>query len=380
VAIIVRIFWPTSAVVGESLLRFSEELVRQGHQVSVITQDHSKIKSHLHEHHRGEGIKFYLAKAFTTSASRLLSRVLDAIFFMFWVIFGLIRVRPNRVYVSTDPPVIVPFIVALYCKIFRAEYIYHLQDIHPEAANIIIPMKDWVFKTLIFIDSITMRGAHSIISITQEMAEESRRRSKTQSPIYILDNPSVSFQNIKIRKKKIKGFAFCGNAGRLQRIPLVLEAIEQYFKQGGTLPFVFAGGGVYADQLKSMNDLHEQFIYHGLVSADEAAQINADYEWALLPIDDKVTRFAFPSKLSSYVVSGAKVMAISSEETSVAHWVRDHKVGVVVQPDVDQLTEKFFEIEKGSRFFALFSSNRRALKRKFDFDVFTQTLMRIILS
>ncbi|WP_107851303.1 glycosyltransferase [Oceanimonas marisflavi] len=379
VAVINRSFWPVYPVIGEALLRFAEGASTKGHSVSVIMQDHAGIKARLAKEKRGKGVRFYPAKALTTSASGVLLRAFDAVFFMFWVLAVLLWIRPQKVYVSTDPPVVVPFIVMLYSRLFGAEYIYHLQDIHPEAANVVIPVNKWVYKTLLKMDALTMRKAKCLITITEQMATEIQARSGTTVPIHILDNPAVSFDGIDTTKPKISGFSFCGNAGRLQRIPLVLNAIETYLVRGGQLAFSFAGGGVYADLLKAFSERFEHFHYHGQVTPTEAAQINADYSWALLPIEDDVTRFAFPSKSSSYVFSGANILAVCGEHTGVAQWVKENRVGLVVQPEVEALAGIFSDIESGVVNEAGDQNAREILKARLRFEVFVDALDKIVL-
>ena len=301
IAIINRSFWPIYPVIGEALLRFAEGAAKKEHFVSVIMQDHVGIKGKLAGSGRGEGIRFFTIKALTTSASGVFLRAFDALFFMLWVIVALLWVRPRRVYVSTDPPVVVPFVVMIYSQCFGAEYVYHVQDIHPEATNVILPVNKWIYKFLLKMDALSMRRAKRLITITDQMAKEIRLRSRTRTDVNVLANPAVSFNGVDTSKPKTLGFSFCGNAGRLQRIPLVLGAIETYFQRGGSLDFTFAGGGVYATHLKDFSERFSNFYYRGLVSSTEAAQINVHYTGALLPIEDELTRFSFPSKSSSSV-------------------------------------------------------------------------------
>jgi glycosyltransferase involved in cell wall biosynthesis len=228
-------------------------------------------------------------------------------------------------------------------------------------------------------DALSMRKAKCLITITEQMATEIRSRSGTAVPIHVLDNPAVSFDGIDTTKHKVAGFSFCGNAGRLQRIPLMLDAIETYFERGGELEFTFAGGGIYADRLQAFAEKFPHFHYPGLVSPTEAAQINADYTWALLPIEDDVTRFAFPSKSSSYIFSGANILAVCGAQTGVAKWVQENQVGLVVKPEVEALIAVFFDIEKGLCQGASDEASREALKAKLRFEVFIEALDRIVL-
>ncbi|GAB1043763.1 glycosyltransferase [Shewanella algae] len=378
-AIINRSFWPIYPVIGEALMRFAEQqsLVQS---VAVILQDHANIKSHLKREKRGQGVQFYPCYALSVSGSSILRRAIDAVFFTLWVSSILLLRRPKKVYVSTDPPVLVPFIVMIYCKLFRAKYIYHLQDIHPEAANVVIPIQPLLFRILKGIDSITMRHADLLITITKEMAEQIRMRSSTLSVIKLLANPSVSFEDVVLPATKKAGFTFCGNAGRLQRMPILIQAIRKYCQSGGTLPFVFAGAGVYANQLEKLANTYVNVSYKGQVSAPEAAQLSADYEWALLSIEDEVTRFAFPSKSSSYVFSGAKILAVCGDHSSVAEWVIANDLGIVIEPSVDFLSETFFAIERGEYDNFQINESREKLKMCLGFDVFVSNLTKLVLS
>ncbi|MGY3961345.1 glycosyltransferase family protein [Aeromonas popoffii] len=377
--IINRSFWPVYPVIGEALMRFAEQQ-SLSKNVGVILQDHAGIKEHLTRENRGLGINFYPCHAFSVSGSSILRRVADTVYFMLWVFAILLLKRPKKVYVSTDPPVLVPSIVMIYCKLFRARFVYHLQDIHPEAANVVMPVQPMLFHLLKSMDSLTMRTADLLITITDQMAEQIKERSSTRVPIKILANPSVSFEHVIAPDFKKAGFTFCGNAGRLQRIPLIIQAIDQYCHAGGTLPFVFAGAGVYADALKILAEKYVNVTYKGLVSASEAAQLSADYEWALLPIEDDVTKFAFPSKSSSYVLAGAKIVAVCSCTTSVAEWVTTNAIGVVIEPCVDLLCQFFFAIERDEYSNLQLDIDRETLKERLGFDVFVNDLTELVVS
>lgn len=374
--IINRSFWPIYPVIGEALLRFAEHQAKTM-SVGVILQDHAGIRKQLDLHGRGVGIAFYPVKAWSISSSGIARRIMDAIFFMIRVFWLLIRQRPGKVYVSTDPPVLVPFIVMAYSKLFGAKYIYHLQDIHPEAANVIIPINRLVFRIFRWLDGVTMRNASLLITVTDQMANEIKNRSHTKTSIVALMNPSVAFDEVNTPDQKKIGFTFCGNAGRLQRIPLLLTAIREYCQRGGRLPFVFAGSGVHSKEIARLADDWSNVEYKGLVSAKDAAQINSEYLWSLLPIEDEVTRYAFPSKSSSYVYSGAFIAAVCGKDTSVAEWVVKNRLGVVIPPDVELLVRFFCAVERGTLDVTEFDSKRRELKQQLNFDTFVGRLTKL---
>lgn len=359
-------------------MRFAEQQAGTKN-VGVVLQDHADIRTQLRVHKRGEGVRFFPCFAISVSGSSILRRAVDAVFFMLWVFAVLLIQRPKKVYVSTDPPVLVPFVVMGYCALFRAKYVYHLQDIHPELSRVVMPVHPVLYHFLRWLDSVTMRRAHLLITLTEAMESEIRSRSRTRAPIVVLSNPSVSFDEVISHGKKIRGFAFCGNAGRLQRIPLLIEAIDRYCRAGGNLPFVFAGAGIYSSALQELAEKHSNIDYRGLVSASEAAQVNVDYAWALLPIEDEITQYAFPSKTSSYVFSGALIAAVCSSHTSVAQWVKENRLGVVIEPSVDALCRFFNDVSRGVYAEAHFDMERGSLKEGLRFDVFVEQLTKLVV-
>ena len=343
-AIVNRSFWPHSQVIGEGLLQFAELAAKQ-HSVCVITQEEGDLAELLAGKGRGQGVQVRACKAYTTSGSGLVKRIAEAIFFMLWTFVSLVRAKPANVYVSTNPPVVVPFIVALYCRLFHANYVYHLQDIHPEAANIVVPLNGLVFRLLKGIDDYTLRNAKAIITLSEDMREYIQQRSDTHSSVYLLDNPSFDVIPVPMAQRT-RDIVFCGNAGRLQRIPLLMTAIREYLQKGGNLRFTFAGGGVHTTDVKALADAYEQVDYRGFIPATEAATLVNDHRWALLPIDDEVTKYAFPSKTSGYALSGSGVLAVCGAETSVARWVKELNVGLVCAPDHDALVRCFYSLEE----------------------------------
>jgi hypothetical protein len=121
-----------------------------------------------------------------------------------------------------------------------------------------------------------MCHADSIITLTETMKQEIINRSGTKSPIYIVDNPAVIPERKGVIEKK-NGFVFCGNAGRLQRIPLLLQSIELYHQQGGVLPFVFAGGGLYSKNIQVLAEVSDKVTYLGIKSPKDATDLIASY-------------------------------------------------------------------------------------------------------
>lgn len=347
VAIINRSFWPKSPAIGEALLTLSESLTDE-YNVIVLTQTDKGFYESLASANRGHKVSFLTLPALTSSSSSLLSRLSELALFSGFTFTALCIQQPDKVYISTNPPVFAPLVVRWYCQLFKKKYIYHLQDIHPEITSIVTGKNNLATKLIKVIDTKNIVKASCIITLTEQMKDYLIERAGKKLPVHLLNNPSV--QNVNLlgheQLKRQKGFVYCGNAGRLQRIPLLLQAIKRYIDEGGSLPFVFAGGGIYSKKIKELAKKLDNVTYLGVLPADQASNLMHQYSYGLMPIEDEVTQYAFPSKSSSYLFSGCHIIAICGQKTSVATWVLENNIGYVAEPNIDSLVSLFHTLEE----------------------------------
>lgn len=346
IAIINRSFWPESAAIGESLLLLSEKLTAAHMPTVVITQSpHSNLIEKLDLEKRGRNVKFHIMKSKSNSSSSILSRIIELVFFSIFMFLKLIKEKPDKVYIATNPPVIAPYLVMAYCFLFKKKYVYHLQDIHPEATEVALNKKSFITNLARKFDNITIRRADAIITLTSDMESYITKRAKSLAPIYLLENPAIQKEISTDQDHRNLDIVFCGNAGRLQRIPLILSAIESYLKQGGKMTFTFIGSGIHSELISDLAEKYKAVKFLGYLPPDQVAILLKKYKYGLLPLEDEVTKYAFPSKTSSYMLSGCKLIAICSKHTSLAQWVLDNDLGFVSTPKVECIVDLFQQLE-----------------------------------
>src|SRR5699024_5631966 len=125
-AIVNRAFWPDGQVLSRALLALAESC-SAANKVCVITQSvNGRLANTLSTAEKGAKLRILDVRSRSNSSTGLVLRSIDVLLFMCWVFIGLVISRPKKVYVSTNPPVVVPFVVFLYSKTFKAEYYYHL--------------------------------------------------------------------------------------------------------------------------------------------------------------------------------------------------------------------------------------------------------------
>ena len=349
IAIVSRSFWPENPAIGEALLLLAESLSKDA-KPTVVTQVNKGFTKKLKNAGRGQDVKFVTLPALTDSSSPIVLRISELLLFTGFTFTSLIYHRPDKVYVATNPPVFTPLAVRWYCQLFDKKYVYHLQDIHPEITSIVTGKNNFLTRLLERIDTNTITKASTVITLTEQMQSYITKRTGKQLNIRLLSNPAVqdTNQTDNTRLERIKGFVYCGNAGRLQRIPLLHDSIKRYIQEGGKLPFVFAGGGVYSDAIQELADQYQSVSYLGVLPASEASNLLHQYSFGLMPIEDEVTKYAFPSKSSSYIFSGCQVITICGKNTSVAEWVLTNNLGYVADPNIESLVDLFHKLERNS--------------------------------
>ena len=373
VVIVNRGFWPLSDVPGGSLLALAEELSLE-YKTFVLAQSNLNIQKIYSSKKSHKSVQINSCRSLTDSNSKVIYRIFETIYFTIWTLFKLIRIQPKFIYIATDPPLILPFAISIYSRIFKAEYTYHLQDIHPEASKKIINSSYWAYKILIIIDNYTLRYAKSIVTLTKEMADYINIERKISKSIYLIDNASLYPKKGLNRSKNT--IIFCGNAGRLQEIPLLTASIDLYLKRGGILKFTFLGSGIYTYQIEDLAKRWSNVSYLGYFPFEEAIEILSQHEWAILPIKDEVLKYAFPSKTSAYLAAGCKILAICSKDTSLSRWVNLNKCGVVSDPEVEKIVDMLFLIEKNK--FEIIGLNNLENLKKYSYEKFSEKLKKII--
>jgi len=339
--IVSRDFWPHAAAIGTGLFKLAKDLACYG-ETSVVTMSHSKeeIKQ------QSGKCNFLIAKPLTHSGSKIILRVFEMGYFVLLLIFSLVLKRPSNVYVTTNPPILIPFVVALYTFLFNKSFTYHIQDIHPEASTLIFKLPRLLVVLLKKIDTWSLNQAKTVITLTEEMKSTLVDRGCIR-PIFLLANPSdqSNFSNVE----KISGIVYAGNAGRLQNMDIVIPAIEQYLSDGGGLSFAFIGGGVYASEITRLANTYSKIKYFGKVDGSTALSISAKYAWGLLPINGEVLRYAYPSKVPSYLSAGCRLICCTDPDSSLAQWIKKNNLGVCASQDQTSLIDAFRHVESISQ-------------------------------
>lgn len=273
-------------------------------------------------------------------------------FIVFW--FVLLGKKYKAVTVSTAPPVLLAFSVALACKIRGMKLVYHCMDIHPEIGHISGEFKNkWVFDFLKKLDEFTCRVASRIIVLSKDMEKSLLKRDNSlHYKIEIINNYNLgdgelgrhNFFDPNDGKFRV---VFAGNIGRFQNLDFLVNSLAQTDKSSN-IELVFVGEGAALKQLKSLVrelGLEEriQFIPHQPVEV--AKKIIKDSQIAVVSLQEKVIRYAYPSKTMTYLSLGIPVLALVEEDSELAETLIKHQLGWVCSPkNLSKKSDLFLEV------------------------------------
>jgi len=284
----------------------------------------------------------------------------------FCVLFGR---SYSVVTVSTAPPVILAFLVAIAVRIRGGKLIYHCMDIHPEIGRISGEFKSpLIFNVLMWMDEFVCKTATKIVVLSSDMETSLKiRGSVPLENIEIINNYDlVSGENSKEpffdRDANKKRIVFTGNIGRFQNLEVFILSLKNK-RALKNLELVFVGEGVALPELKRMAeglDDMVKFVPHQSVSV--ARKIISEADFGIVSLQEDVIKYAYPSKTMTYLAEGTPIIVSVGSGAEITEFITAQKIGVVLkQPDIENVYDIFEQVNEG-----LLKFDRTHIKSVFD--------------
>ncbi len=374
VLLIHRFFKPDSPPYAIILEDIREFLTSCGFTVDVLSSKPSyksvdKLKNEKLLTRQNDGSSVIRLPVFTFSDLKI-SKAFNYIWFpllSFCVV--MLGKRYQVISVSTAPPVLLAFVVALAVKIRGGKLIYHCMDIHPEIGKISGEFKNaLIYRMLIWMDNYSCRVANKIIVLSSEMKFSLVKREKEFGEKieiinnYDLDDSSVSSDYKFARKANFKRVVFAGNIGRFQNLENFIYALKNKDK----IPYfelVFVGEGAALQGLKEIAEGLKTIVkFYPQQSIYEAKKIISESDMAIISLKDKVINYAYPSKTMTYLSMGTPVLVTLDRQSELACFISDNKLGVILEPnDTNAIYDCFKGIARGE-----ISFNKDEIKNVFE--------------
>lgn len=244
--------------------------------------------------------------------------------------------RFDLVFVSNAPQVLMAMTTRL---LSRTPYLYHLQDLHPEALALGgLLSKGFLYRTLFRIDVKNCRKAASLVVLSEDMRLEIDVRGVDVDRVSVLNNfvvenldPGVELPVELLPRTDSFRVIYAGNMGSFQGLEALVDA-AQLLAEEKDIEFVFMGSGSAKQELQrragALNGHSIHFVEQQTHSV--AVKAIAVSDLAVLSLRPGMYRVAYPSKLMAYLEAGCPVLAIIENDAELGQIIRENGLGRTV--------------------------------------------------
>lgn len=250
------------------------------------------------------------------------------------------KVKPDLVFLQSDPPIFYGRKVIKYTNKHKVPLIYNLQDIYPEnlnksgfAVNVLRKMHRKVFA-----------AATEITTLSADMKKTIVDYQISQNKVHVIGNWAPEMvelskeqvehlkETIDYQQDKFNVF-YIGNIGWAQNTPMILEA-ARLLKDDRSIRFTIVGDGIAKATVEKMKSEHQldNVVICNPVSLAEAQQLYNLANVNLITLKPGVVRSACPSKTGPSLKAQKPILATVEADSYYARMIADHHLGSVAIP------------------------------------------------
>lgn len=366
ILIISEPFYPQVAAIGQLLTDLSEDLVKAGFQVKVVTGNPNNIFNKNNRIPRKEnykGIEIIRLKNTTFSKYRMAGRVLNYLTFHFLVYFSVLFCeRPDLVFVLSTPPFI--SFSGLMLKVFKgSKVIYNVQDLFPDLAAELGKLKNrQLIEFLKKLSELIVKKVDRVVVVGEYMERKIRKDllRGTKASVNVCASTSANDHIITIhnwadgdkikvledkeaennylkKKWELEGkfvVLYSGNIGYLHEFDTVIAAAESLAKEGTReIVFVFIGEGIKKSYLeeKIKGKLLNNVLFFPYQSREMLTYSLGLADVSLVTLEKGFEGMVVPSKIYGILASGRPVIAVVGRDSEIVEIVREGKCGKVIK-------------------------------------------------
>lgn len=348
ILILYRHFWPDSPPYASMLRSIGRTLVEAGHEVTIWTEEPCYKPSDLNRDvPRREILDGIIVERFARLPDRVVTglvQLVDKLLFvprlltkaMVWRVRGA---RYDLVWTATIPPVFQGWAGRTIARLFGAKFLYHCQDLYPELAG---HMGIWrpdslLYRIMAGIERRTRQRADLLVTLSEDMAATVRALGAPRTLAIINNFPLEDFsaagpENVRSVTVPPRGrgkvqLIFAGNMGIFQGLEAVIDAMRLIETECPALELVLMGEGraLPALQRHAAGLLNVRFEPHR--PFEEAQAVIAGADVGLVSLEPGIYRYAFPSKVLTYLGLGVPVFAILEAESKLAEMIEENSLG-----------------------------------------------------
>lgn len=339
------------------MTELAEGLVKQGHQVRVITGMPNYPQREIYQEYRGKwymteqrnGVTIQRSYLRIKSKPNLIDRLLLELSFVFTSLPQALNGWQADVILLTVPPLLVSLPATLLGWLHNCPVVLNVQDILPEAAVRVGLIKNqWMIRALQAIEQFAYRSAHTISVIADGFVENLLDKGVPSQKIVCIPN-WVNVNFIRPLPKQSNPFRithqlqdkfvvlYSGNIALTQGLETVIETASS-LRHIPEIVFVIAGEEKALKRLEAYCQKcgADNVLLLPLIPREKLPEMLAAADVGLVVQKRNVISFNMPSKIPLLLASGRPIVASVPVSGTAARAVRNSGGGIVVAPESPQ--------------------------------------------
>jgi colanic acid biosynthesis glycosyl transferase WcaI len=251
--------------------------------------------------------------------------------------------RPD-IYIIVSPPLLLGTAAWLVARFKRAPFVFHVQDLQPDAAVGLGMLKaGWFTRALYWLESFAYKKAARVSGISEEILDAFRRKGVPARKLILFPNgvalPSLAEIPERGNFRAKHGFTaneflaiYAGNLGVKQGLDILLDAAKSL---ATGIRVVLCGDGAERVALeKSLRDRHlTNVTMLPLHFGRDYQELLVDADVSLITQQSGSGNAFFPSKLLITLAHSSPVVTVADDESALARAVVEGGFGRNVLPE-----------------------------------------------
>ena len=358
-------FYPELIGIGVYNTEMCEYLRDTGHKITVFTgfpyypgwSVEKEYRSKLFTTENYQGIKIRRFYLYVPRRITSKTRILHELSFMLSSFLNLLFSRKADIIITISPPLGLGLISCIISKIKRIPFIFHIQDLQPDAAVKLGMIKNKKLINILYrIERFIYKKACLVSVIGSGMEERVISKGFTKEKVTLFPNwvdtdfiRPLPRQNRFRKKFKLDDrfiVLYAGNIGVKQGLETVLSTAS-LISDIKEILFLIVGNGARKEFLlkeaRKLNLTNVRFL--SPQPKEILSEMLSAADISLVIQQAAVSDFALPSKTLGILASGTAMVASASGESELSKVAREANCAIVVEPEnPEQLKNAIFEL------------------------------------
>jgi glycosyltransferase involved in cell wall biosynthesis len=377
---------------GTRVYEFTQEWVKKGHEVQVVTSIYSKsdLKAEKFiEHQNFDGVDVTVINVNIDNKQHFLKRIYTFMAYATCSIWYALTAKADVVIASSGPITVgIPGLVARYIR--GKKMVFEVRDLWPEGAIELGLFQNKTLQKIAYaLESRCYKASSLVVALSIGMRQNIERRFPEVKVIDVTNAANIQlfssarpFEGRGILEKK-KYAIYNGNIGVVNNSLWLLEAAKILKNKGRTdLKIVLVGDGQQRELIEKEIRSHEldNLVIWGLMPKEKLVGLIQNSMVSLIPLKGTpVLDTSSPNKFFESLAAGIPV--VQNTQGWMKDFLREHQLGFTLNPnDPQELADKLIELDSESELLASMGEKAKLIAAdQFDKDYLANKMLEGIV-